>query len=145
DGAGGNSPRPPSGGAPADRGRKVRCPWGHAAFPTREWLSLPLPGARAHGIAALVEVDVVEHRHDRLALEPPLPDPVGEPRRHPVAEAALHHEGIPQFAVLIRPAPAALLGPGQKLLVGILPCQCALPQFIIVDPQEAAAAAVEAL
>lgn len=76
--------------------------------------SLVFLGARGDGIAAFVEIDVVEHREDRSGFEGALLDPAREGFGAEVAPAAFHHETVPDLALFIGVRAAVLLGPRER-------------------------------
>src|ERR1017187_5847324 len=78
-----------------------------------------LPRLRQNGVPALVKIDVIEERLDRLALEAPLHDPLAQALDEAgiIVPAAFHQEAVPDDALLIRAPAAALFHPFEHLLI----------------------------
>src|SRR5262245_56581599 len=94
-------------------------------------------------VAALVEIQIVEHRQDRQALESALGDALREEVGADVAPAPFHHETIPDLVLFVGVRAAPLFGPGEDLLVRRIPVEHARLQVVVFDSQEIEAAAVE--
>src|ERR1019366_81356 len=101
------------------------------------------PRLLGDGIAAFVKINVVEHRHDGFCLEAALGDALAEAPTGLVAPAALHHETIPNVALLVGARAAALVAPREELLVVNAAVQHARLQFGETHPQKSTAARVE--
>src|SRR5258706_15649876 len=67
---------------------------------------IELPSLRTYRVTAFIEIEVIEHGHDRPVLQAAFPDPPRENFRAGVAPAALHHETVPNLALFVRPCTA---------------------------------------
>src|SRR3954470_9327579 len=76
------------------------------------------PSQGSYGVAAFVEFIEIKHGLDRLALEPELHDALLEVRRGFVAPAAVHHESVPDRALVVGARAAPLMAPRENFGVG---------------------------